>query len=107
MTFRYRVALLGWPAHVTFQSPSCHSVMRDIQLLIARFESGETRFRKLDEDVLEWLAEEREYMSLVGRVAYSGRVDRGKRIARPEATRSKILRYHTVKTSRLVNGRED
>ena len=106
ITYRYDVALLDWPHNITFDSPSRHSSIKQLTTLIERFESGATRFVKLTEDEMELLAEE-EQSSLRARRMECGRVDVGKRPARRPETRSKRLRFRTVKTDRLIFARED
>ena len=108
VTYRYHVRLVGWPDDIPFDSPSRHSSLRTLGVLIQGFRSGAICFVKMSSDEYEAL-KTREHTGPFAEVTQACRVDTGRRPARAPATRSKrkMLSKKTVKTSRVVTGKED
>ena len=108
VTYRYHVRLVGWPDDIPFDSPSRHSSLRTLGVLIQGFRTGAIGFIKMSNDEYEALAA-REHTGPFAEVTQTCRVDTGRRPARAPGTRSKrkMLSKKTVKTSRVVTGKED
>lgn len=108
VTYRYRVRLVGWPDDIPFDSPSRHSSLRTLGVLVQGFRTGAIRFVKMGGKEFRALAR-REHVGLFAEVTQARRVDTGRRPARPPSTRSKrkMLTKKTVKTSRVTTGKED
>lgn len=111
ITFKYGVILRGWPQNIIpfGVMPSHIRKMKELAMLVRRFENGLTWFEKVSKPKLRALAKREGYTihAESGLVVFAERIDTSSRRLRPVETRSKVLRPFDVKTSRKVNGRED
>ena len=106
ISFLHRVVLESWPDHIVFDAPRRNSSLNELNELIDRFRSGETRFRRMTNGEIIELSKGEGVHPLTF-VREAARVDTGRRPVRREETRSKVLRKYDVKSTRLVGAIED